>query len=242
VSKRGYWFLVVLVAGMTLGAHLVGEWVRIAVVVAIVVAGIALTAWTERFKWKFTQFLADKSPEEQDARLVWAESWADRPEILANLDRQGPRVPLRTERERFEHAPHHVTVMRWTFAGTALLVAIFAYVGVAHPPTARDEQVYLILLIVGFGASLTYLPGQIRRYGEQIEVTDAALEVVRSNGRREAMPWASIRDVRNSSFNKLLVIRSTETTVRIPHVIEGYGRLANLIATRLPPSVPWRVV
>jgi hypothetical protein len=242
MSKRGYWFLIAVVTVATLGARFIGEWVRLTMLVGMALVGIGLTSWVEYKKWRITRMLGSKSEDEQDARLVWVEDWADRPEILGNLDRRGPTVPLRSERERFIHAGHHLTVIRWTFWATAVLVLIFVYVAIARPPTDRSEWPYLIALIAGFGASLAYLPSQIRLYSEAIEVTDSALEVIRSNGRRDVIPWATVESVRTSALMSTLVIRASAGVVRIPHIIGDYGRLANLIATRLPATVAWRSV
>lgn len=224
-----------------LGRQFVGDWVLIAVLGAMALAGIALTAWIEYRKSRITQFLATQPADDQDARLVWLEDWADRPEIEDNLDRRGPRVPLRGEREHFRHAPHHLTVLRWTFVGTAALVIILLCVAVL-PPTDLSEWPYLVALVIGFGASLAYLPTQLRRYAECVEVTDSALAVIRANGRRDEIPWDSIQSVRTSALSSMLVVHSAALTIRIPHVILGYGRLANLIASRLPSNVAWRAV
>jgi hypothetical protein len=96
--------------------------------------------------------------------------------------------------------------------------------GLFHPPSDPTEWNYLLPLIAGFGVSLAYLPSQIRLYAEQIEITDEAIEVVRSNGRRDVIPWGSVQSARSSELRSALVVRSPETTIRIPHVIVGYGR------------------
>jgi hypothetical protein len=242
LSKLSYWFLFLLIAVTTLGRQFLGNWVLIVVFGGMAVLGIVVTTLLEYRKARITQLLDRQPPDAQDGSLVWLEDWADRPEIEDRLDRRGPRVALRGDREKFEHETHHLTLCRWTFVLTAALVLGFSYMGLFHPPADPVEWRYLVALIIGFGFSLAYLPSQMRMYAERIEITDEALEVMRSSGRRDVIPWADIQSVHTSAIRSMLVIRSSGTTVRIPHIIVGYGRLANLIASRLPSGVAWRAV
>jgi hypothetical protein len=242
MSKRGYFGLVVLVLAGTLGAQLIGEWVRTTLLVALGVAGLTLTAYTEWRKHRITRFLAALPPEDQDALLVYDEGWRDRPEVLAALGRRGPRVPLRAERERFRYAPHHARYVRWTWWGTIALEGVLVCTALFARPQDAAERLSLGALLVGFGGSLAYLPFEIRRFRSEVVVTDAGLSVVHPDGSSQRLSWAAVRDARDSRLSSSLVLRGPGVRIRIGYEISGYGRLANLIATRLPEGITLRAV
>ena len=243
VTKRRYVFLTLLIVVMTVGAQFIGEWFRATIIGVLAVSGIVLTIWHERWKRRIVEFLATREPEDQDALLVWDEGWQDRPEILERLGRRGPRVPLRGEREIFGYAPHHATMARFSTAmGILIVIAALGNAVLALPPEP-SERVALLALVVGFGAMTLLMPWQIRLATSQLEITDNAITVIGADGRREVTAWSDIAAAKDSRLASALILRTMAgRRIWIGHVIEGYGRLANLIATRLPEHLAWRSV
>jgi hypothetical protein len=242
MSKRGYVTVIAMVVVMTIGARLLGEWFRVAVFVALGLLGLVATIRYERVKSRITDFLSEQPPEEQDAILVWDEAWEDRPEILARLGRQGPRVPLRGGREVFAYAPHHVTAAFWSMIVGAALTAFAAGMAIFAPPNDPSEWPYLIALLIGFGAMTAFMPWQIRIARGRIEVTEEAIASLAPDGARTAWSWSEIVSAKTSWLGSSLVLRTLGgRRIWIGHSIDGYGRLANLIATRIPEGVVWRV-
>jgi hypothetical protein len=106
--------------------------------------------------------------------------------------------------------------------------------GLFHPPSDPTEWNYLLPLIAGFGVSLAYLPSQIRLYAEQIEITDEAIEVVRSNGRRDVIPWGSVLVLDVAAVVGVLALLAVEVHLRrllflvtLPLATEPIDRLAH---------------
>jgi len=242
MSKRGYVAVIVMVFIMTIGARLLGEWFRVGVLVTLGLLVLIATIRYERLKSRITHFLSEQPPGDQDAILVWDEGWEDRPEILARLGRQGPRVPLRGGRELFAYAPHHVTAAVWSMAGGAAITAFAAGMAIFSPPNDPSEWPYLVALLIGFGAMTAFMPWQIRIARSRIEVTDQAIASLAPDDARTAWAWSEIVSAKTSWLGSSLVLRTSGgRRIWIGHSIDGYGRLANLIATRIPEGVAWRV-
>jgi hypothetical protein len=241
MSKKAWITFFLLLCAIQLGSLFIGEWVALASIVVMALGGIVLTVHDERLKRRISRFLGALEESDQDALLVWDEGWDARPEIVARLGRRGPPVPLRGAQEEFTYASHHATMARVGLLSGVMVACMLSALAIFEMPVDRWERILLFVMIAVMTGIALSMPWQIRIATSRVVITDDTVTVVDRRGRGVSIPWAHIVDAKDSAINHMLRLRTVDgRRIWVGHFIDRYGRLANLIESRLPEHVAWR--
>jgi hypothetical protein len=247
MTYRQFWATILVVGVVTVGRHVVGPEFAAAYFMVLGAFGLVATLYYAHWKRRLARRLSEWDPNAQDRALVAMEAVSFRPELAEALGRTQPRVPLRGTRERFTYPPEAARTTRWVMRAGLSLSGFFAlgwlsdvvlgrtrFVG---PDTPRFE---IAGLIAAFGAMGLMMWWMARESAGVLEVTDEDL-TWRVPGRApKRIRWADVTEVRHGELSRRLVVRAGRRQIAVSDVLVGYGRVINLVATRLPVSARWR--
>lgn len=241
MTVRQFIAIIVVVAVLNLADHFHGVSGRAGVFIALGVVGLLGAIWYERFRSRLRDGLAALDPEARDNVLVSLENSELRADALTDLDVDPPRVPLRRAVETFAYPPSHTRTMRWTmnlwiFLGGFLVVGSLSdrVLGTERFMASSEGWWELaglaLLFIAGASSSWWFMRGTMAI----VRVTDEAIELQTPGRRVRRIAWADVTQARLGVLSRQLRIRSHDERIAVGDTIEGYGRLANIVATRLP--------
>ena len=245
MTYRQFWATVLVVSVVTVGRHRAGPEFAAVYFIALGVFGVAATVYYAYWKRRLARQLREWHVDAQDRALVALESVPFRPELADALGRAQPRVPLRGTREDFAYPPDSARTTRWVMRGSNFLCGFFAlgwlsdillgrtrFVGADTP--AR-EAAGLIAIFAAMGLAMWWMA----RESTGVTVTDEGLTWCVQGRIPTLIRWTEITDVRHGELSRRFVVRAGRQKIAVSDVLTGYGRLINLVATRLPPSARW---
>lgn len=246
MTYRQFWATILVVSVVTVGRHLVGPKFAAAYFIALGVFGVAATVYYAYWKRRLARQLREWHVDAQDRALVALESVPFRPELAEALGRAQPRVPLRGTREDFAYPPDAARTTRWVMRGAIFLAGFFALGWLSDILLGRTrfvqadtpvlEAVGLITLFAAAGFAMWWMA---RESTGVLEVTDEGL-TWRVPGRTpKQLRWGDVTEVRHGELSRRLVVRAGREKIAVSDVLTGYGRLINLVATRLPVGARW---
>jgi hypothetical protein len=246
VTVREFVFVALVVAVVAIGRHVVGSEFVVMYFVAIGALGLLATVANERGRQRLARWLIERGPDAQDRTLVNLENAVDRPELAMLLDRSAPVVPLRAAAEVFRYPRDAARTSKWTMWLSALIALIAAAGWIADrlndrgPFYGPESQWWEPLALSGgFAASAVFMWWMARESTGELEVSDDGL-AWRVPGRKpKVIAWTEVTAAGRSSLARRLVVRAPGRRIAVSDVLIGYGRLTNLVATRLPRTVTW---
>lgn len=240
MSSTRFLALLVAAAALTVGARLLGEWVRVAALVGLGGAGLYGFLRVEVAKLQFVRALRGQ-PERDTARVLHAlENVAERVELAERLGATPPPVALRGGRERFVYPAAARAQAWWTMWASAALAALVVLLGATTSFATTADLLAWLALAAAFAAGALLMRRWLATTHVIVEATDDALRIRHPDGTTEALPWHEITTVREQSLLQSFTVQSPATRVTVWQTLGGYGRLVNIVATRVPEGVRWR--
>ena len=246
MTSREFVVIVFVVAVVAVGRRLVGQEFVVAYFVAIGVLGLVGTIANERGRRRVARWLVERGPDAQDRALVNFENAVDRPELASALDRMAPVVPLRGAREVFRYPPDAARTSTWTMYGSAVIAALAGAGWISDRLTGQtrfygaDAHWWEPLALVGgFSASAALMWWMARESTGELEVTEQGLTWRVSGRQPRSIAWTEVTAAERSELSRRLVVRARARRIAVSDVLIGYGRLVNLVATRLPGTARW---
>jgi hypothetical protein len=224
-----------------------GDNVRLLAISAIALVGLVATILIARRKARIAEALSRESPDAQADVLVLLENLAIRPDLARPLGRPAPRVPLRRCEEIFRYSEQAVRTSRWTMTG-CIVIAGLAAAGAMADLLFGTEHFFAqgvpwwepAGLIAFFGGAALFMRWTLRIGRARIHITDDAITLAMVDGSLRRIDWSSVVEVRRSDLARSLTIRSQRDRIIIWDTLDDFGRVVNLVATRMPNDAPWR--
>jgi hypothetical protein len=241
MTYRQFWSVALLVAIVTVGRHVVGNGAVAAYFIVVGVVGVVATVIFHRHRGRVTRHLAEMSEEDRTQTLVLLENNPLRAGLVAEIDVEAPRVPLRGSVEVFRYPAEAARTGTWTMYGCAWLAG-FAGVGslsdlvlgthrFVGPETAWWE---VPALTIGFGVAAAFMWWSVQESRGVLEITDDAItwRVPGRTSRRIA--WDDVTSATLGDPPQSIRIQSRTVRIGLSSTLVDFGRALNLIATRLP--------
>lgn len=240
MSHRRFLVLLLAIAALSIGARLFGDWVRVAALAAIGLLGLWGFVRLEVAKLQFVRALLGQ-PEPETRRVLGAlENVAVRVELAERLGATAPPVTLRGGRERFVYPDAVRTQARWTMWASGAFAALVVWLGATSDFASTGDLLAWLALAVGFSAGALVMRRWLASTRAVVEATDDALLLRQASGDTLTLPWAGITEVRERSLLQSFTVRGASGRVTVWDSLEGYGRLVNIVATRVPEGARWR--
>lgn len=239
MSHRRFLVLLVALAALTVGARLLGEWVRVAALVAIGAAGLWGFVRVEVAKLQFVRAL-DGQPERETTRVMHAlENVAERVELAERLGAPLPAVTLRGGRERFGYPDAVRQQAWWMMWASAAFAALVVALGATTDFATTADLLAWLALAAAFAAGALLMRRWLAGTHAVVEVTDDALLLHQAGGRTTTLPWPAVTAVRERSLLQSFTLHAGGERVTVWQSLDGYGRLVNIAATRVPEGARW---
>ena len=233
---RDFWILVGAMIVLAVGTALYGDRFFLGFFVIFAAIGIAVTLWSEVILTRVTRLLRRRSELAQEQTLLLLEDAAARHDLATRLGRTAPPVPLRAPMEVYRFPAEAVRPVRWVMWMSATMALVIAMIPLLDPTASWWEMGGLA---VAFAAGAWLMKYQAVAVRSWFEITETEIRHQVFGGTPRVIAWSDVREARHSTLGQALSIRSAGRNIVVPNTVEGYGRLVNLVASRLPPTARW---
>jgi len=226
-----------------IGRALYGDWVVIGYFLLVGIVGAVAIVLFERRRSRLNRLLSVLPEEVRDSLLVVLENSAIRGIAVADAGLRGPRVPLRGDVEQFSYPSSHARTAAWTmntwiFLSGLFLLGYLSDRALGHERffSAQDswwDVASIAMLCVAGVAGSWWCKCQAEAV---VRVTDERLILEVPGRRTRSVAWSDVREVHLYSLSRGLKVRGADARIAAGSQIVGYGRLLNLVLTRVPPS------
>lgn len=221
---------------------------KIAVFSTLGAVGLVATLSHERRRSRFIDALASMTPEVRHEVLIHLENDPLRAEAVHDLGIVPPPVPLRRPVELFPHRANHVRTVRWTVnlwlvVGGLLTVGALVdwLLGPAVLPVTfhSPAEIYGLALMWPVGTVVSWwLLAQSR---STLRVSEQGLELTCPGRRTRRMAWTEVMSARFDGLPRHLRLTSATERIVVGDSFQEYGRLLNIIVSRIPSNARTRV-
>jgi hypothetical protein len=233
----------VIVGAFMIGRAIYGDRVVVGYFLLIGIIGAVAIVLLERRRSRLNRLLSVLPEDVRDSLLVVLENSEIRGIAVADAGLRGPRVPLRGDVEQFAYPSSHARTMAWTtniwsFLGGLFLLGYLSDRALGHERFfyARDSWWYvagIAAMCVAGAAGSWWCKCEAQAV---VRVTDERLTLEVPGRRTRSVAWSDVREVQIHSLSRGLKVRGADARIGAGSQIVGYGRLLNLVLTRVPPS------
>lgn len=233
---RDFWVLVGAMVVLALGTAFFGDRFFLGFFVLVAAIGITITLWSEVILARVARLLRRRSDLAQEQTLLLLEDVAGRADLAARLGRTAPRVPLRAPIEIYRYPPEAERPARWVMWACAVMAAVMLSLPVLDPRSSWWTAGILAAAFCGGTWLMHHYTVAVRSW---FEVTDAEIRHRIANGSLRVIAWEDVLEAHHSTLGQTLSVRAGKRRIVVPNTVEGYGRLVNVVASRLPPAARW---
>lgn len=241
MSPRHALILVVVVSALNLIGVAFGV-VGVAVTFAALAAcGLFLAAWNERRRRQLRDALASVDTDTRNDVLVSLENTPLRAELLTDLDVEAPAMPLRSAEEIFRYPVGFEKPMEWSAIGGFALAGFIAVGWASDVVLSREtfrsatspwyDTAGLIALLTALGAINWW---HAREMKAVVRLSEEGLVLETPGRRTRRLRWADVERVTYGGLSNRLRLRGGGESISIGDKIEQFGRLLNLVLSRVP--------
>lgn len=176
--------------------------------------------------------LRRRTPHAREQFLLVNEEWEGRAELAGRLNEPLPVVPIRAGSETFAFHRGRTYALRGIgFLCLAVLAASVIY-GYSDPERLLGDwpDILAAVLVLGGGGAFFLWYAEVFEHRFVVD-EDAITEVYRS--RRRSIRWTEVLQVRAEDWRGGMVLISKEAKIGFPESLIGYGRLANIVMSRV---------